>query len=109
MGIREERLVESVLFSSSVPLSINEIKEAAGISKKKVIDAIESLFQTYNIDRKNETSIEVIKAGDKYTMQVKKKYFDQSVMVSKPEIQSHHLKTLALVAFHQPIKQSGRK
>jgi len=106
MGIREERLVESVLFSSSVPLSVNEIKDAAGISKKKVIDAIESLFQTYNIDRKNETSIEVIKAGDKYTMQVKKKYFDQSVMVSKPEIQSHHLKTLALVAFHQPIKQS---
>ena len=106
MGIKEERIVESVLFSSSVPVSINEIKDAAGLSKKKVVEAIESLFQTYNIDRKNETSIEVIKAGDKYTMQVKKKFFDQSVMVSKPEIQSHHLKTLALVAFHQPVKQS---
>jgi len=106
MGIKEERIVESVLFSSSVPVSINEIKVASGLSKKKVVDAIESLFQTYNIDRKNDTSIEVIKAGDKYTMQVKKKFFDHSVMVSKPEIQSHHLKTLALVAFHQPIKQS---
>jgi len=98
MGVKEERLVESVLFSASMPVSINEIKEATGLSKKKVVDAIEGLIQTYNVDRKNETSIEVIKAGDKYTMQVKKRFFDQSVMVAKPEIQSHHLKTLALIA-----------
>ena len=107
MGVKEERLVESVLFSASMPVSINGIKEATGLSKKKVVDAIEGLIQTYNVDRKNETSIEVIKAGDKYTMQVKKRFFDQSVMVAKPEIQSHHLKTLALIAFHQPIKQSN--
>jgi len=107
MGVKEERLVESVLFSASMPVSINEIKEATGLPKKKVVDAIEGLIQTYNVDRKNETSIEVIKAGDKYTMQVKKRFFDQSVMVAKPEIQSHHLKTLALIAFHQPVKQSN--
>ena len=107
MGVKEERLVESVLFSASMPVGINEIKEATGLSKQKVMDAIESLIQTYNVDRKNETSIEVIKAGDKYTMQVKKKFFDQSVMIAKPEIQSHHLKTLALIAFHQPVKQSN--
>ena len=107
MGLREERLVESVLFSASKPVGIEEIKEASGLSKKKVTEALESLIQTYNVERKKETSIEVIKAGDKYTMQVKKKFFDQSVMVAKPEIQSHHLKTLALIAFHQPVKQSN--
>ncbi len=107
MGLREERLVESVLFSASKPVGIEEIKEASGLPKKKVTEALESLIQTYNVERKKETSIEVIKAGDKYTMQVKKKFFDQSVMVAKPEIQSHHLKTLALIAFHQPVKQSN--
>jgi len=40
-------------------------------------------------------------------MQVKKKYIDQSVMISKSDIQSNLLKTLALIAFHQPIKQSN--
>ena len=40
-------------------------------------------------------------------MQIKKRFIDQSVMVAKPEIQSHHLKTLALIAYHQPIKQSN--
>jgi len=86
MGLREERLVESVLFSASKPVGIEEIKEASGLSKKKVTEALESLIQTYNIERKKETSIEVIKAGDKYTMQVKKKFFDQSVMIAKPEM-----------------------
>ena len=107
MGLREERLVESVLFSASKPVGIEEIKEASGLSKKKVTEALESLIQAYNVERKKETSIEVIKAGDKYTMQVKKKFFEQSVMVSKPEIQRHHLKTLAHIAFHQPVKQSN--
>ena len=107
MGVREEQLVESILFSSSTPVGIEEIKEATGLSKKKVTEAIDALIKTYNVERKKETSIEVVKAGNKYTMQVKKKFFDQSVMVAKPEIQSHHLKTLALIAFHQPIKQSN--
>ena len=107
MGVKEERLVESVLFSASNPVSVEEIKEATGLSKKKVEEAIANLTDTYNVKRKNETSIEVIKAGNKYTMQVKKKFFDQSVMVAKPEIQSHHLKTLTLIAFHQPVKQSN--
>ncbi|UCD13003.1 MAG: SMC-Scp complex subunit ScpB [Thermoplasmatales archaeon] len=107
MGVREERLVESVLFSASKPVSIEEIKEATGLSKKKIDEALEGLIQTYNVERKKETSIEVIKAGNKYTMQVKKKFFDQSMMVAEPEIRSHLLKTLALIAFHQPIKQSN--
>ena len=107
MGVREDRLIESVLFSASKPIGMNEIKEATGLSKNKVETAIESLIQTYNVERKNETSIEVIKAGDKYTMQVKKKFVDKSVMIAKPEIQSHLLKTLTLIAFHQPIKQSN--
>jgi segregation and condensation protein B len=107
MGIREERKVESVLFSAGKPVSISEIQQATNTTRKKVVDALERLTQTYNIDRKKDTSIEVIKAGDKYTMQVKKRYFDKSVMIAKPEIQNYLLKTLSLIAFHQPIKQSN--
>jgi len=107
MGVGEERLVESVLFSAGKPISISEIQQATNLSRKKVVSALENLVQIYNVDRKKDTSIEVIKAGDKYTMQVKKRYFDQSVMVAKPEINSYLLKTLSLIAFHQPVKQSN--
>jgi len=107
MGLKEQRLVESVLFSASKPVSLDEIKEATGLSPKKINEALDDLIKDYNVERKDETSMEVVKAGNKYAMQVKKKYLDQSIMVAKPEIQSELLKTLALIAFHQPVKQSN--
>jgi len=107
MSIKEKRLVESVLFSASNPVSIKEIKESTGLSSQKVKKTIDELIGDYNVTRKNDTSMEVIKAGDKFAMQVKKRYAEQTVMVQNPEIEDHLLKTLTLIAFHQPIKQSN--
>ena len=107
MGIKEKRIIESVLFSASKPVSINEIKEATDLPPKKIKDTLENLIEDYNVERKNDTSMEIVKAGNKYAMQVKKKYVDQSVMIAKPDIHSNLLKTLALIAFHQPVKQSN--
>ena len=107
MNINEKRLVESVIFSASKPVSVNEIKEATGLTPNKIKKTIVELIEDYNVKRKNDTSMEVVKAGDKYIMQVKKKYTDQSVMVAKPEIETTLLKTLTLIAFHQPVKQSN--
>ena len=107
MSAKEKRLVESVLFSAGKPVSINEIKEATGLSYNIVKKTIQELIQDYNVTRKNETSMEIVKAGEKYAMQVKKQFIDQSMMVAKPEIKPELLKTLTLIAFHQPIKQSN--
>ena len=107
MGTKEKRLVESVLFSASTPVSISEIMQATELSRKKVNDTLDGLIEDYNVTRKNDTSMEVIKAGDIFTMQVKKKFAEQSVMVANPEIEGHLLKTLTLIAFHQPVKQSN--
>ena len=107
MGIKEQRLVESVLFSASKPVSINEIKEVTSLTPNKIKKTLDELIDDYNVKRKDETSMEIIKAGDKFTMQVKKKYVNQSVMIAKPEIESNLLKTLTLIAFHQPLKQSN--
>ena len=49
MGVKEERLVESVLFSANQPVSINEIKEATGLPIKKVKDAFD-LVANYRDD-----------------------------------------------------------
>jgi len=107
MGIKEKRLIESVLFSTSEPVSINEIKQVTGLSHNIIKINLEELIQDYNVARKNETSMEVIKAGEKFIMQVKKQYADQTIMVTRPEIESNLLKTLTLIAFHQPLKQSN--
>ena len=39
MGKKEKRLVESVLFSASKPVSISSIREATGFSPKKIGEA----------------------------------------------------------------------
>jgi len=107
MGKKEKRLVESVLFSASKPVSIKDIKESTGFSTKIVKQNLKDLMDDYSISRKNDTSMEIVKAGDKYIMQLKKNYIDQSINVSTPEIKEDILKTLSLIAFHQPIKQSN--
>ena len=107
MGVKEKRLIESVLFSASKPVSINEIKEATSLAPKKITETLEDLIQDYNVTRKNATSMEIVKAGNKYAMQVKKRYDESSRMVANPDIQSNLLKTLSLIAFHQPVKQSN--
>jgi segregation and condensation protein B len=107
MGKKEKRLVESILFSASKPVSINEIKETTGLTPNKIKKILIELIEDYSVKLKDETSMEIVKAGDKYAMQVKKKYIDQSIMIAKPEINSNLLKTLTLIAFHQPLKQSN--
>ncbi len=107
MGIKEKRLVESVLFSAGNPVSIKDIKEATSLTTSKIKKTLEELIDDYNVSRKNITSLEIIKAGEKFTMQVKKNFADQSIMIAEPEIETNLLKTLTLIAFHQPLKQSN--
>ena len=107
MGIKEKRIVESVLFSAGKPISINEIKETTDLSPERIKTTLDELMEDYNVTRKKETSMEIVKAGEKFTMQVKKEFTEQSIMVTKPEIDNNLLKTLTLIAFHQPIKQSN--
>ncbi len=107
MGIKEKRMVESMLFSASKPVSINEIKETTNLSQEKIKTTLDELIQDYNVTRKNDTSMEIVKAGEKFAMQVKKEFTDQSIMITKPEIDDNLLKTLTLIAFHQPLKQSN--
>jgi len=107
MGGKAQRLVESVLFSATQPVHIDDIKEATGLAPKEIREALDILMQRYNEELKRESALEIIQAGNKYTMQVKKRYTDTTTMVTKAEIQPNLLKTLALIAFHQPIKQSN--
>lgn len=105
VNAKSKKLVESVLFSASNPVSVNQIAEATELSKKTVRKALKELITDYQ-ENKN-TSMAIVKAGRKYVMQLKEDYTDPSVMVTQPEIDDAVLRTLALIAFHQPVKQSN--
>lgn len=105
MGTKGKRLVESVLFQATNPVSVKEIKENTGLTAQTIRKNLKELIKDYN--EKKDTSMEIIKAGRKYTMQLKEQYADQTMMVADPEINPNLLKTLTLIAFHQPVKQSN--
>ncbi len=43
MSVKEDRVVESLLFSAGKPLSVEEIQETTGLSPKHVSEAIDHL------------------------------------------------------------------
>jgi len=99
-----KKQVESVLFSASTPISVKEINEIINISSPIISAALRSLRKEYN---ERETAMEIVRIGKKYIMQVSETFSDQSMMIVPPAIDDDTLKTLTLIAFHQPIKQSN--
>ena len=96
-------LLESALFSSGKPLSINELAEAMDMEPNAVRKHIKKLRGLY---RNRNTSIEVAKVGSKYCVQVKEKFREHASRFSSTNIPRRLLKSLTLIAYHQPIKQS---
>jgi len=99
----DTRLIEAALFSAGRPLSVRELQELTGMDKNEVSSALRSLVQSY---RKRETALEISRVGRKYTMQLREQYAKPVRSLATPDIPRKLWKTLALIAYHQPVKQS---
>lgn len=100
---KAEHVVEAALFSAGRPLSVEEIAEETGLSKKQVTKTVKDLQKTY---KERDTALEVGPAGTKWAMQVRTQVADDAAKFAPMEIPKKTLKTLALIAYHQPLKQS---
>ena len=100
---KPERVVEAALFSAGRPVSIEEIGEATGLDPLTIKETIRKLIRS---SRNRDTSLEVVKAGAKYAMQLKKELVPAAAKLAQMDIPRRLLKTLALIAYHQPVKQS---
>jgi segregation and condensation protein B len=100
-----KKQVESILFSANNPISVRDIREITGLEPQTITAALRSLRKEYNQER--NTAMEIVKIGNKYVMQVPDPYQHHSMMIAPPAIDDDTLKTLSLIAFHQPIKQSN--
>ncbi len=96
-------LVEGVLFSAGHALQVSDIEQATGLARPDVLRALRRLSSEY---RRRATAIEVAKVGARWTMQLKVEATPQARSVAPPEVPAELLKTLALIAFHQPVRQS---
>jgi len=95
--------VEAVLFSSENPMRVGEIGEIIGHDSKEVSKAVKKLRKEYE---NRGGAIEIAKIGNKYVMQLKEDYLQYGYRVGKREMSDEVLRTLAVIAYYQPITQS---
>ncbi|WP_455392467.1 SMC-Scp complex subunit ScpB [[Eubacterium] cellulosolvens] len=100
---KPELLIEASLFSAGRPLSVEELAEGLELSRDIVSKNIKKLMNYYS---SNDSALEIIKAGTKYSMQVRSQLSDYVRSFAQMEIPNKVLKTAALIGYHQPIKQS---
>jgi segregation and condensation protein B len=96
-------LIEAALFSAGEPVSVDGLVEKTQLSAEKVEECLEELKDRYEGKR---TSFHVVRSGDKWGMALREVFADESRDLVPPEIPMHLLRTLALIAYHQPMLQS---
>jgi segregation and condensation protein B len=103
MATKSELLIEASLFSAGRPVSVDELAERLGMDRGLIEKNLKKLTTAYS---NNDSALEIIKAGNKFSMQVKSKLAEYVKSFAQMEIPEKVLKTAALIAYHQPIKQS---
>lgn len=106
MTLSPVRVVEAALFSAGRPMLIEEIAQATHLAPEAASAALRDLQKEY---AGRDSALEVGKAGHKWAMQIRTDYAERSRNLAAMEIPAKVLRTLALIAFHQPIKQAELK
>ncbi|MDH7597922.1 MAG: SMC-Scp complex subunit ScpB [Methanothrix sp.] len=96
-------LVEAMLFAAGRPLSVEEMSGISGLDAGDVLDAAESLLREY---ASRGGGIEVRAVGGSFVMQVRGDLAQAVTMIAPRELDSSVIRTLAVIAYRQPITQS---
>jgi segregation and condensation protein B len=96
--------VEAILFAAGKPLSVKEITSALGTDDfRPVQHAVRTLEQTYE---HRQSALEVRRVGDRYALQLRERFVPTVHAVTPVEMAPRTVKTLTLIAYHQPVLQS---
>ncbi len=101
--IDPKAVIEAALFASGKMLSIRELSDLSGIPEDMAHTLAEELAKEYSI---RNGGMEIIRFGDEYAMQVRTALVHSVISVAPKEIDAPLIRTLAIIAYKQPIKQS---
>jgi len=104
MDMSERGIVEAALFVSGENVSAERLAKICNLDVKKVKELADDLVDEYS---KRVGGIEVFKAGKTYGMRIKPDY--ESIvtpLIPETDMPKAMLKTLAMIAYEQPVRQS---
>ncbi len=107
MSLKEDKsLVEACLFAAGKPVKIAELASLVGT---RSLEYVEKLVEYLTLEYEERgSSIEVVRVlDDSFAMQLRTGMYDKVQNYSpRSELSPAVLKTLALIAYKQPVKQS---
>ncbi len=93
MNKKHMRMVEAALFSAGRAVSIEEIQDATSLKKEEIRKVLALLIEEFKKrSEKEETSLEISKAGEKYVMQLRANYAQYGKKLAKMEVPKKLLK-----------------
>lgn len=101
--MNEKETIEAALFAAGGALDAQTLGKIIGKPTSKAVAVVESLMKEYS---ERESGIEIIDLGQRYVMQVKPMFTDLVRPVAPKELSAPMLRTLAMIAYHQPVVQS---
>ena len=99
----EKGIVEAALFSAGHPIPVEDIAQTTAFEPARVKELLKELEADYT---NHGSAIEVASVGGKWTMQIRMDYSARAQAFAPPEVPRDLLKTVALIAYHQPLLQS---
>lgn len=97
-------VVEAALFAAGDFVSVDMLMKVTGKQKKDVETVVASLASLYE---SRKSGIEIVESQGRYVMQIRPDFADKVRTVAPKELTSSQLKTLSVIAYHQPITQSS--
>jgi segregation and condensation protein B len=101
--INSKGLIEAALFAAGKTLSLKDLTRLSGLPEDEVRAVADELIKDY-IAR--QSGIEIRSFEDRYVMQVRASLAREVISVAPREINAPLIRTLAIIAYKQPIKQS---
>lgn len=97
--------IEAILYTLGKFVTIDELSKLASTTPEQVKKTIEQLKQDYS---KRETALTIQELDNKIKLNIKKEFgYITNKLLSDKELDNPTTKTLAIIAYKNPAKQSG--
>lgn len=93
-----KEIIEAALFASGEPLDELQLRNLTKL--KNVGDIVRQLMDEY---AQRGSAIEIVEIEGRFVMQVKPEYAEKVRHIAPKELRSPVLRTLSMIAYHQPI------
>jgi len=99
----DKNAIEAALFAAGEAVGLQDLAKLVGKKQKTTLKIVEELLHDY---KERDTGLEIIDLGKRFVMQVKPAYSEKVRPFAPKEMTAPLLRTLSMIAYHQPVVQS---